>query len=97
MGCHFLLQGYLPDPGIELGSPALQADVLASEPPGKPPYTYMPYIKVPYIMYILFCGPLLPSPSHDLSEIECLHPAVVRPSTPLVKESHCLCSSRSVH
>ena len=27
----------LPDPGIEPRSPALQADVLISEPPGKPP------------------------------------------------------------
>ena len=27
--------GDLPDPGIELGSPALQADSLLSEPPGK--------------------------------------------------------------
>ena len=26
----------LPDPGIELQSPALQADSLLSEPPGKP-------------------------------------------------------------
>ena len=26
----------LPDPGIEPGSPALQADALTSEPPGKP-------------------------------------------------------------
>ena len=26
----------LPDPGIELGSPTLQADSLPSEPPGKP-------------------------------------------------------------
>ena len=26
--------GDLPDPGIELGSPALQADALPSEPPG---------------------------------------------------------------
>ena len=35
MGCHFLLQGIpaprdLPDPGIEPGSPALQADSLLS-------------------------------------------------------------------
>ena len=29
----------LPDPGIEPGSPTLQADALPSEPPGKP-YTY---------------------------------------------------------
>ena len=28
--------GDLPDPGIEPGSPALQADALPSEPPGKP-------------------------------------------------------------
>ena len=26
----------LPDPGIKAGSPALQADALPSEPPGKP-------------------------------------------------------------
>ena len=35
MGCHFLLQGNLLDPGIEPRSPALQADTLTSEPPGK--------------------------------------------------------------
>ena len=28
--------GYLPDLGIELGSPALQADSLPSDPQGKP-------------------------------------------------------------
>ena len=28
--------GDLPDPGIELMSPALQADSLMTEPPGKP-------------------------------------------------------------
>ena len=27
--------GDLPDPGVEPGSPALQADALSSEPPGK--------------------------------------------------------------
>ena len=31
--CHSLLQGIFPDPGIEPGSPALQADSLPSEPP----------------------------------------------------------------
>ena len=36
MGCHCLLQGNLPDPGIEPGSPALQADSLLSEPLGEP-------------------------------------------------------------
>ena len=29
MGCHSLLQGYLPDPGIEPLSPALQASEVA--------------------------------------------------------------------
>ena len=31
--------GYLSDQGIEPGSPALQADSLPSEPPGKPTCT----------------------------------------------------------
>ena len=31
--------GDLPHPGIELGSPALQADSLPAEPPGKPKNT----------------------------------------------------------
>ena len=35
MGCHFLLQGIFPTPGIEPGSPALLADALPSEPAGK--------------------------------------------------------------
>ena len=30
--------GDLPDPGIEPGSPALQADSLPIDPPGKPQY-----------------------------------------------------------
>ena len=36
MGCHALLQGNLPNPGTEPGSPALQADSFPAEPPGKP-------------------------------------------------------------
>ena len=35
-GLPFPSLGDLPDPGIEPGSPALQADALPSEPPGKP-------------------------------------------------------------
>ena len=34
-GLTFLSPGDLPNPGIEPGSPALQADFLPSEPPGK--------------------------------------------------------------
>ena len=36
VGCHFLLRGNLPDPGIKPRSPILQADSLPSELPGKP-------------------------------------------------------------
>ena len=40
VGCHFLHQEDLPNPGIEPGSPTLQADTLPlSEPPGKPKST----------------------------------------------------------
>ena len=35
-GLPFPSPGDLPDPGIEPRSPALQADTLSSEPPGKP-------------------------------------------------------------
>ena len=38
-GLPFLSPGDLPDPGIEPGSPAFQADTLTSEPPGKPSVT----------------------------------------------------------
>ena len=36
VGCHSLLQGNLPDPGIKPGSLALQADSLLSELLGMP-------------------------------------------------------------
>ena len=36
VGCHILFLQHLPNPGIEPRSPALQADSLPSEPPGKP-------------------------------------------------------------
>ena len=39
-GQPFLSPGDLPDPGIKSGSPALQADSLPTEPPGKPLYMY---------------------------------------------------------
>ena len=35
-GLQFPSPDDLPDPGIEPGSPAFQADSLLSEPPGKP-------------------------------------------------------------
>ena len=41
-GLPFTSPGDLPNPGIEPRSPALQANALSSEPPGKPVYTLMP-------------------------------------------------------
>ena len=42
-GLPFPSPGDIPDPGIEPGSPALQADALTSEPPGiSNKYTYIP-------------------------------------------------------
>ena len=37
-GLPFHSPGDLPNPGIKPGSPALEADALTSEPPGKPYY-----------------------------------------------------------
>ena len=39
-GLPFPSPGDLPDPGIELRSPALQADALTSEPLAKPKYVF---------------------------------------------------------
>ena len=40
-GLPFPSPGDLPNPGIEPGSPALQADTIPSEPPGKPILDYI--------------------------------------------------------
>ena len=39
-GLPFPSPGDLPNPGIEPGFPALQADALSSEPPGKPQFSF---------------------------------------------------------
>ena len=45
-GLPFPSPGDLPDPGIEPGSPALEADALTSEPPGKPKsYSWLKWMK----------------------------------------------------
>ena len=36
VGCHFLLQGIFPGPGVEPRPLTLQADSLLTEPPEKP-------------------------------------------------------------
>ena len=43
-GLPFPSPGDLPDPGIEPGSSALQADALPSEPPGNVKLKVMPFI-----------------------------------------------------
>ena len=43
--------GDLPDPGVKLGSPTLQADALPSEPPGKP-YKLKGSISYSYELFI---------------------------------------------
>ena len=53
-GLPFPSPGDLPDPGIEPRSPALQADALTSEPPGKPKIVFVvayfySELKIPYI------------------------------------------------
>ena len=47
----------LPNPGIELGSPALQADSLPAELPGKPEYKMLPLNKYKIIpnLILKFC------------------------------------------
>ena len=46
VGCHFLLQGDLPDQGIKPRSPALQEDSLLSEPPGSS-FSHTPSLSSP--------------------------------------------------
>ena len=46
-GLPFPSPGDLPDPGIEPRSPALQADALTSEPPGKPSVLNFPGFDTP--------------------------------------------------
>ena len=43
-GMPFPSPGDLPDPGIKPPSPALQADALPSEPPGKPQVKFRPTV-----------------------------------------------------
>ena len=53
-GLPFPSPGDLPDPGIEPGSPALQADALPSEPTGKPLDTMKSLKKWNYIAHFNF-------------------------------------------
>ena len=74
IGLPFLSPGDLPNPGIEPMSPALQADPLPSELPGKPNYTEIPVSKQNAAtetrnMPKLWLSLLLPANNHEhLSE-----------------------------
>ena len=47
--------GDIPDPGIEPGSPTLQADALPSEPPGKPLWEPRPPVLVVSAVSTISC------------------------------------------
>ena len=77
--------GDLPKPGIEPGSPTLEADALTSEPPGKPNIYIHMYIFV-YIVLVsnhvqIFCDPTDHSPAgssvHGTSQVRKLEWAVI--------------------
>ena len=56
-GLPFPSAGDFPNPGIEPGSPALQADTLPSEPPGKPQVrTYVSIITLNHKLTRAFPG-----------------------------------------
>ena len=55
-GLPFPSPGDLPNPGIEPGSPALQADTLPSEPPGKSVITLKLIFYIGYPKYVDDCG-----------------------------------------
>ena len=61
-GLPFSSPGDLPDLGIEAGSPALEADALTSESPGKPDYRGYPSTS-PLSLKVSFIFPLIVNPS----------------------------------
>ena len=54
-GLPFPSPGDLPDPGIELGSPVLQADGLPFEPPGKHPRDakILQYMQINHVIHYI--------------------------------------------
>ena len=63
-GLPFPSPGDLPDPGIEHGSPALQADAVTSEPPGKRESKGKPFPKAGVSHFYTLLGPW--NPEKDL-------------------------------
>ena len=54
VGCIFLLPGNLPDPGIQLVSPAFADRFFTTAPPGKPP-DYLNLLKGVAQLFLFFC------------------------------------------
>ena len=77
-GLPFSSPGDLPDPGIKPRSPALQADALPSEPPGKPEPTQMPT----GVGKVMCEGDrqFVSSPADRMSTVESLREAGLQPS-----------------
>ena len=65
-GLPFPSPGDLPNPGIEPGSPALEADTLTSEPPGKTNVTSLTHKKdeIPFVK--------MWSVIHSREDLECI-------------------------
>ena len=67
-GLPFPSPGDLPNPGIEPGSPTLQAEALSSEPPGKPYHYLWSLLKLMSIEsgmpsnHLIFCCPFASCP-----------------------------------
>ena len=61
-GLPFPSPGDLPNPGIKPRSPALQADVLPSEPPGKPQEKELKWSEVKSLSHVRLCDPVDCSP-----------------------------------
>ena len=60
LGCHFLLQGNLPSPGVKPASPALLMDSVPTKPSGKPIHSGVSltkYVVVQSLSHVRLCNP----------------------------------------
>ena len=69
-GLPFPSPGDLPDPGIEPGSPAFQADALTSEPPGKPYRTIALISHASKVMLNILQARLQQYVNHELPDVQ---------------------------
>ena len=97
VGCHFLLQGIRPNPGMEPESPvsaALQADSLPAESLGKPPVCYLYYCrKKPLELHSSFIQSLSTLPMS--SPMLCFRPKEEPVLVPVLRELTVVRSQKS--